>query len=94
MSIERLTGAIKRAGAGITEARVVSLADMSRLFDAPLPSTMRRIVRGWPVEGVELGGHPVRAVKIEGRLSLVIDPPVRRETATAPSYHQLGWVRD
>jgi hypothetical protein len=96
MSLARLTESIRRAGANISEARRVLLADLSKEFDAPPPSTIRRIVRDWPAEGLELGGHRVSTEKREGRLYLVIQPqfgvvremPVRQ----TPLYHQFGRV--
>lgn len=95
MSIARLTESIRRAGEGISASRRVLLGDLTKLYEAPPPSTIRRIVQSWPIEGAELAGHRVRTQKLDGRLYLVIDPlgegtvqPVRQ----TPLYHQFGRV--
>lgn len=104
MSLARLTESIRRAGENISEPRRVLLADLSKDFDAPPPSTIRRIVRDWTSDGVELAGHRVRTEKSDGRLMLVIAPrgasasigetAVVREmpVRTTPLYHQFGRV--
>lgn len=101
MSIARLTESIRRAGQGIVEPRRVLLSELSAEHDAPPPSTIRRIIRDWADEGVELAGHHVRAEKGDNRLYLVIHPhgerpePVRPKVApvmSIPLYHQFGRV--
>jgi hypothetical protein len=98
MSIARLTESVRRAGEGIDEPRRILLAELTRDFDAPPPSTIRRIIRDWDDDGVELAGHRIRAEKAEGRLYLVIHPRgevfVRPKPAVVsiPLYHQFGRV--
>src|SRR5687767_10774574 len=103
MSIARLTDSIRRAGEGIDEPLRILLGDLAEQYDAPPPSTIRRIIRDWTDHGIEMAGHRVRAEKIDGRLHLVIDPlgaedsrpePVRARTpvTSTPLYHQFGRV--
>jgi hypothetical protein len=54
-------------------------------FGAPPPSTIRRIMRAWDAAGVELGGHCVRAEKIDGLLYVVIAPAGEAMAAPAPA---------
>src|SRR5436853_7805285 len=98
MSIARLAESIRRAGEGIDEPRLILLSELNEDFDAPPPSTIRRIIRDWTDDGVELSGHRVRAEKKDGRLYLVIQPRglsfVRPKAAviSIPLYHQFGRV--
>jgi hypothetical protein len=98
MSIARLTESIRRAGEGIEEPRQILLSELTEDFDAPPPSTIRRIIRDWSDDGVELEGHRVRAEKHDGRLYLVIQPRGRafvrapRVALSIPLYHQFGRV--
>lgn len=97
MSIARLTESIRRAGEGIDEPRPILLAELTQDFDAPPPSTIRRIARDWTDQGAELGGHHVRTEKRDGRLYLVINPRgisfVRPKLKTSvPYFHQFGRV--
>lgn len=86
--IARLAESIRRAGDGIKEPRRILLADLRRDFDSPPASTLRRIIREWSSDGIEIGGHAVRAQKLDGRLYLVISPGA----ITQPSFHHLGRV--
>jgi hypothetical protein len=98
MSIARLTDSIRRAGEGINEPRRLLLSDLAENYGAPPPSTIRRIVRDWTDDGVELAGHRVRTEKAEGRLFLVIHPHgqeverPKKPVISVPLYHQFGRV--
>jgi hypothetical protein len=98
MSIARLSDSISRAAEGIEEPLFILLADLAKDHDAPPPSTIRRIIRDWPEEGVELAGLRVRAEKKSGRLYLAILPRGRTFVVakpaprTIPLYHQFGRV--
>jgi hypothetical protein len=98
MSIARLAESIRRAGEGIDEPRPILLAALTDQFDAPPPSTIRRIIREWTDDGVELSGHRVCAEKRDGRLYLVIHPKgaeiirPRAAVISIPLYHQFGRV--
>jgi hypothetical protein len=99
MSIARLTESIRRAAQGIVEPRRIMLSELTAEHDAPPPSTIRRIIRDWADDGVELAGHRVRAEKGENRLYLVIYPhgeepaPLPKPVVMSiPLYHQFGRV--
>jgi hypothetical protein len=98
MSIARLTEAVRRAGEGIDEPCRVLISEIAEDYDGPPASTIRRIIREWTDDGVDLDGHRVRAEKSEGRLYLVIHPRVhdisraRRPAMSIPLYHQFGRV--